>query len=62
MFNNSKNLLEFDEVIYPSKPKISQKLDNKLEKLNYVNKNFYMTCPISRCSSTMAECCKVDFK
>ncbi len=60
MFNYSKNLLEFNEIIYPSKPKIKKRIDNKFSKLNYTSKNFYMTCPISRCSSTMAECSKVN--
>ena len=46
--------------IYSSEPKITTKLDFKSSKLNYENKNFFMTCPISRCSSTMAECSKVN--
>ena len=56
---SSKTMLKFDENVY-SEPKITTKLDFKSSKLNYENKNFYMTCPISRCSSTMAECSKVN--
>ena len=57
---SSKTMLKFDENIYSSEPKITTKLDFKSSKLNYENKNFFMTCPISRCSSTMAECSKVN--
>ncbi len=56
---NSKKMLKFDENIYSSEPKIITKSDFKSSKLNYENKNFFMTCPISRCSSTMAECSQV---
>ena len=57
---SSKTMLKFDENIYSSEPKLTTKLDLKSSKLNYENKNFFMTCPISRCSSTMAECSKVN--
>ena len=57
---SSKNMLKFDETIYSSEPKIITKSDLKSSKLNYENKNFFMTCSISRCSSTMAECSQVN--
>ena len=57
---SSKTMLKFDENIYSSEPKIITKSDFKSSKLNYENKNFFMTCPISRCSSTMAECSQVN--
>ena len=57
---SSKTMLKFDENIYSSEPKIITKSDFKSFKLNYENKNFFMTCPISRCSSTMAECSQVN--
>ena len=57
---SSKNIFNFDENTYSTKPKITKKLDFKFSKLNHENKNFFMSCPISRCSSTMAECSKVN--
>ena len=57
---SSKTMLKFDENIYSSEPKIITKSVFKSSKLNYENKNFFMTCPISRCSSTMAECSQVN--
>ncbi len=60
MMFSSKTMLKFDENIYSPEPKIITKSDFKSSKLNYENKNFFMTCPISRCSSTMAECSQVN--
>ena len=60
MMFSSKTMLKFDENIYSTEPKIITKSDFKSSQLNYENKNFFMTCPISRCSSTMAECSRVN--
>jgi len=57
---NTKRILNFDENSYSSKPIIKTKLDLKYSKLINENKNFFMSCPISRCSITMAECSKVN--
>ena len=58
---SSKKMFNFDENTYSSKPKIKTKYDFKSSKLKHENKNFFMSCPISRCSSTMAECSKVNY-
>ena len=57
---SSKKMFNFDENVYSSKPKIKTKSDLKSSKLKHENKNFFMSCPISRCSSTMAECSQVN--
>ena len=57
---STKKIFNFDENAYSSKPIIKTKLDFKPSKLKNENKNFFMSCPISRCSITMAECSKVN--
>ena len=58
MFNEVPEMLSFNQQKYNSKPIV--KKYNKLftSKLKTKKRNFHMTCPISRCSETMAECLK----
>ncbi len=58
MFDKMKRLHDFDENEYSLKPKITKVTNKNLPILKTINKNFFMTCPISRCSKTMAECTK----
>ena len=58
MFKKVDRLDAFNENSYELKPKSSKRNFNNLSKLKCINKNFFMTCPISRTSNTMAECTK----
>ena len=61
MFEKMKRLYDFDENEYSLKPKITKVTNKNLQILKTIDKNFFMTCPISRCSKTMAECTKGKF-
>ena len=58
MFKKTDRLDSFKENNYELKPTLSKRNFNNLSKLKSINKNFFMTCPISRTSNTMAECTK----
>ena len=58
LFEEFPTFVELNDYKYNPKPKISDKKNTNFGTLKNLKKNFFMTCPISRSSKTMAECTK----